>query len=117
MTPLVLAGALSDIDSFEKTLDWRPFRPGIEIATVYEVPGGGSKMAFLKYGPGASAPHHAHEGHEHIFILKGSQVDPSGEHGAGSVVVNRPGSSHDVHAPNGCIVLIVWEKPVVFTSP
>jgi len=113
MNPIVLKNALTDIDALEKTFDWKPFRPGVEIARIYNTPEGGCSAAFLKYQPGASVPLHMHGGWEHIFILKGSQVDRSGEQLAGSVVINPPGSSHTVASPNGCIVLIVWEKPVI----
>ena len=56
---------------------------------------------------------HMHGGYEHIFILKGSQLDRSGEHFSGSVIINPPGSSHNVISPNGCIVLIIWDEPVI----
>ncbi len=54
-----------------------------------------------------------HASYEHIFILKGSQLDRSGEHTAGTVIINPPGSSHAVTSPNGCIVLIIWDEPVI----
>jgi anti-sigma factor ChrR (cupin superfamily) len=116
MDPIVLKIALTDIDTLEKSLAWKPFRPGVEISRIYNTPNGGCSAAFLKYQPGAAVPLHMHGGYEHIFILKGSQVDRSGEHLAGSVVINPPGSSHTVSAPNGCIVLIVWEKPVILAE-
>src|SRR6187399_1869634 len=78
MSPIVLKDALTNIDALEKTLDWKPFRPGVEIARIYNTPEGGSSAAFLKYQPGASVPLHMHGGYEHIFILKGNQVDRSG---------------------------------------
>lgn len=113
MNPIVLKDVFTNIDALEKTFDWKPFRPGVEIARIYNTPNGGPSAAFLKYQAGASVPLHMHGGYEHIFILKGSQVDRSGEHAAGSVIINPPGSSHNVTAPSGCIVLIVWEKPVI----
>jgi anti-sigma factor ChrR (cupin superfamily) len=116
MDPIVLKDALTNIDAFEKTLDWKPFRPGVVIARVYNTPNGGCSAAFLKYEPGAAVPLHMHGGYEHIFILKGSQLDRSGEHSAGSVIINPPGSSHNVTSPNGCIVLIIWEKPVIISG-
>lgn len=113
MNPIVLTDVLTNIDQFEKTLPWQPFRPGVEIARVYNSPDSGPSMAFLKYEPNASVPLHLHGGYEHIFILKGSQLDRSGEQHAGTVVVNPPGSSHRVASPQGCIVLIIWDKPVI----
>ena len=116
MSPIVLKDALTNIDALEKTFEWKPFRPGVEIARIYNTPDGGPAAAFLKYQPGASVPLHMHSGYEHIFILKGTQMDRSGEHGPGTVVINPPGSSHQVTSPKGCIVLIVWDKPVIIAS-
>lgn len=113
MSPIVLTDALTHIDALEKTLPWQPFRPGVEIARVYNSPDNGPSMAFLKYQPNASVPLHMHGGYEHIFILKGSQLDRAGTQHAGTVIINPPGSSHRVASPEGCIVLIIWEKPVI----
>jgi len=111
--PLVLSGVLANIDALEKSLDWQPFRPGIDIARLYNDGDAGSSSAFLRYTPGATVAYHSHPGYEHILILKGSQTDRLGEHGPGSLIINPPGTAHSVTSPNGCIVLILWEKPVV----
>lgn len=116
MDPIILKDALTNIDALEKTLDWKPFRPGVEISRIYTTPDSGPASAFLKYQPGAAVPLHMHGGYEHIFILKGSQVDRSGENFAGSVIVNPPGSSHQVSSPKGCIVLVIWVKPVIIAG-
>jgi len=116
MNPIVLKDALTNIDALEKTFDWKPFRPGVEIARIYNSPDNGPSAAFLKYQAGASVPLHMHGGYEHIFILQGTQVDRSGEHGPGTVVINPPGSSHTVTSPNGCIVMIIWDKPVIIAQ-
>ena len=116
MNPIVLNHAFTNIDALEMTLSWQPFRPGVEIAHIYSTPDGGPSAAYLKYQPGASVPLHTHGGYEHIFILKGTQLDRSGEHGPGTVIINPPGSSHHVSSPNGCLVLILWEKPVILAS-
>jgi anti-sigma factor ChrR (cupin superfamily) len=113
MNPIVLKDALTNIDTLERTLDWQPFREGVQIARICSSPDNGPSTAFLKYQSGASVPQHTHAGYEHIFILKGSQVDRSGEHGPGTVIINPPGSSHKVMSPGGCIVMIIWDKPVI----
>jgi anti-sigma factor ChrR (cupin superfamily) len=116
MDPIVLKEALTNIEAFEKTREWKPFRPGIDISYIYTAEGDGASAAFLKYEAGASVARHAHAGFEHIFILRGSQVDRSGRNGAGTVIINPPGSSHQVSSPEGCIVLIIWEKPIVILA-
>ena len=58
-------------------------------------------------------PVHLHTGYEHLFVLSGSQSDEHGRYEAGCLVINPPGSRHSVRSEGGCLVLLVWEKPVV----
>jgi anti-sigma factor ChrR (cupin superfamily) len=94
-------------------LSWEPFRPGIRVHWLYRTGPDGPASAFLRYEPGASVPMHRHPGTEHLFVLSGSQSDEHGRYAAGSLVVNPPGSRHSVRSEEGCLVLLVWEKPVV----
>jgi anti-sigma factor ChrR (cupin superfamily) len=103
----LMSSAASDVP-------WKPFREGIEIHTLYERGENGPSAALLRYQPGARVSTHMHTGFEHILILSGSQVDARGEHVAGTLVINPPGSVHDVLSPNGCTVLAIWERPVEF---
>ena len=91
---------------------WQPFRAGVEIYRLYGDGQQGSAAALLKYEPGASVPEHEHTGYEHIIVLSGAQQDYQGNHAAGTLVINPPGSGHKVASDEGCIVLIIWEKPV-----
>ncbi|MEO1591347.1 MAG: cupin domain-containing protein [Cyanobacteria bacterium J06632_22] len=97
-------------------LDWQPFRPGVEIYSLYKTDPTGPAAALLKYAPGATVPAHDHSGYEHIIVLSGSQQDERGVYPTGTVVINPPGSGHTVLSEAGCIVLIIWEKPVVMRS-
>lgn len=92
---------------------WEPFREGIEVSWLYQVPNGPS-AALLRYAPGASVPEHAHDAFEHIFVLSGEQTDESGTTQAGSCLIHGPGTRHSVKSATGCIVLAIWEKPVRF---
>ena len=91
---------------------WQPFRPGVEIYRLYGDGQEGAAAALLKYEPGASVPEHEHTGYEHIIVLSGAQQDHQGNHTIGTLVINPPGSGHNVTSDKGCIVLIIWEKPV-----
>ncbi|MEM9005433.1 MAG: cupin domain-containing protein [Cyanobacteria bacterium P01_F01_bin.86] len=93
------------------SLPWQPFRPGVEIHRLYG-DGAGAAAALLRYVPGAQVPQHDHTGYEHILVLSGSQRDAKGHYAAGTLVINPPGSNHEVISDEGCIVLIIWEKPV-----
>lgn len=94
-------------------IDWRPFRPGVQIHRLYGDGQSGPAAALLKYDPGARVPHHEHPAYEHILVLAGSQRDGRGTHAAGTLVVNPPRSRHDVVSDDGCVVLAIWEQPVV----
>lgn len=105
-----LFGPAADCDA----LDWRPFRAGIDIFRIYGNARIGPSAALLRYAPGSKLPYHSHTGYEHIVILSGSQVDENGHHKEGTVVVNPPATGHSVFSEAGCIVLAIWEHPVIF---
>jgi anti-sigma factor ChrR (cupin superfamily) len=94
-------------------LIWRRFAPGVEIHRLWGTPSTRSG-ALLRYAPGAKIPRHRHEGIEEIYVLIGSQRDQRGEYSAGARVVNPPGSVHAVSSPDGCVVLVIWERPNTF---
>jgi quercetin dioxygenase-like cupin family protein len=109
--PLVLSLATTQLHGSAR---FEPFRPGIEIASLYREGRGGASAAFLRYAPGASVPLHRHLGFEHVLVLEGAQRDDRGHYGVGTLVVNPPGTSHRVWSPEGCLVLVIWQRPVVF---
>jgi anti-sigma factor ChrR (cupin superfamily) len=92
--------------------DFSPFRPGVDALVLYGTPGVGPAAAILRYRPGATIPAHRHLGHELVYVLSGSQSDERGTHRAGTLVLNEPGSRHAVESADGCIVLVVWERPI-----
>jgi anti-sigma factor ChrR (cupin superfamily) len=108
--PIVLA--LSEIARSGE--HWEAFHPGIEARRIYGSPGQGPAAALLRYAPGASLPGHAHTGYEHIYVVSGEQCDERGVYPQGTLVVNPPGTSHSVSSLHGCVVLVVWERPVRF---
>lgn len=111
--PLVFS-SLAGVARGHSDAAWEPFREGIEILPLHGVGGAGVSAALLRYQPGASAPEHRHAGFEHIYVLQGSQRDQRGVYPAGTLVVNPPGTTHWVASDEGCVVLIIWERPVEF---
>ncbi len=109
-TPYLLPDIWTLVERVD-SLDWQPFRPGVDIHPIY-TSDCGAATALLRYQPGASVPYHDHTGYEHILVLSGSQVDGHRVYPAGSFVINAPGSHHAVTSPDGCLVLVIWEKPV-----
>lgn len=98
-------------------LAFQPYFPGVDIHRIYGDEASGPSAILLRYQPGGRAPRHTHPGHEHIFVLSGEQSDERGSYPAGTLVINPPGSQHDVHSAGGCLVLVIKEQPVVFTAP
>lgn len=115
MTEAILLPTL--LPAKRDALGWEPFREGIEIAWLYQNGSHGPAAAYLRYAPGARVPFHLHAGYEHVFVLEGSQTDRNGRHAAGALVINPPGSAHEVVSEDGCIVLIIWERPVILNPP
>ncbi|MEZ5933664.1 MAG: cupin domain-containing protein [Alphaproteobacteria bacterium] len=95
-------------------MPFEPFRDGIEIHRLYGDGREGPAAAILRYAPGGAAPLHEHTGYEHILVLEGSQEDEFGRYEEGALVVNAPGTRHSVRSPEGCVALLIWEKPVRF---
>jgi anti-sigma factor ChrR (cupin superfamily) len=98
----------------EESFPWTALRPGVEIHRLYGKAESGPSAALLRYAPGTSVPFHTHGGYEHIFVLHGSQADHRGSYGPGTMVINAPGSGHTVSSAGGCLVLVIWERPVRF---
>ncbi len=114
---LVLADLFGDFAPQEYG-EFRRLHPGVDILPLYggshdELPLGGPSAALLRYAPGASIPEHQHAGYEHIFVLRGSQEDQRGHYGRGTCVINPPGTRHAVKSTEGCLVLAIWNRPVV----
>ncbi|MBD1938424.1 cupin domain-containing protein [Microcoleus sp. FACHB-68] len=112
--PVLILKDLINIASRQDELPWQPFRPGVDIYRLYGNGEEGSAAALLRYQPEASVPKHQHTGFEHVFVISGSQTDGNGEHEAGTLVINSPGTKHSVKSQAGCIVLVIWEKPISY---
>ena len=113
---LLLLKDLPNIATWQNKLPWQPFRDRPEIYRLYGDNKSGPAAALLRYEPGASVPRHTHTGFEHIYVLTGSQTDQNGQHQAGTFVINPPHSNHSVVSQAGCIVLVIWEKPISLWS-
>ncbi len=111
---IVLTDLLKRAHQLKDEHTWGPFHPGIDIQWLYKTGPDGPQAALLRYQPGASAPLHEHTGYEHVLTLDGDEYDHLGHYPAGTLAINPPGSRHEVHSDHGCVVLIVWEKPVRF---
>lgn len=115
LLPLIVHDVFAT-DALVSQREWQPLAEGVTISVIYETDSGGSRAAFLRYDPGAAVPSHIHQGFEHILILSGYQLDGENRYTKGALVIHPAGSRHQVRAPEGCVALGIWEKPVVFTA-
>ena len=97
-----------------KKRGWGRLRAGVEMLRLAGDEHKGPSVALLRYRPGAKVPAHRHRGFEAIYVLEGAQSDENGTYEAGTLVVNREGGGHSVWSDEGCLVLIVWERPIEF---
>ncbi len=111
---------LFDLAELDRRLLFQPMnvdgRVGVEIIPLYDTRDSepdGAAAAIVRYKPGAVVPRHVHGGYEIVFVLEGTLVNDTGAHKRGTLEVYPPGSSHRLESPEGCVFLVVWDKPVV----
>ncbi len=93
-------------------LPWTPSRfPGIDMKILMEDPDSGLLTALFRFQPGARLPLHEHVQLEQSYVLEGSMVDSQGEVTAGNYVWRPAGSRHEVHCPEGALVLGFFLSP------
>jgi anti-sigma factor ChrR (cupin superfamily) len=107
---------LFGIAKSQDQLPWEPFMDGVEIYRLYGDGLTGPTAALLRFHKTGEVPLHEHAGYEHIIVLTGSQRDQKGAAGAGTLIINPPGTRHSVIGEPGCIVLAIYEKPVQFVA-
>ena len=99
-----------------ETVEWQPFKNGVDIHRIYGDGVQGPTAALLRFREASRIPLHEHPGIEHILVLAGSQRDQNGPIPAGTLVVNPPGSRHSVEGEAGCIVLAIYNESVRFVE-
>ncbi|HSI85668.1 MAG: cupin domain-containing protein [Candidatus Methylacidiphilales bacterium] len=114
-TPIKLQN-LFNIAEWYQQIPWKPFRDGVQIHRLYGDGVNGPTAALIRYEKAGEVPLHRHTGYEHIIVLSGAQSDQNGTATAGSLVINQPGTEHRIVSDSGCIVLVIYEKPVVFVE-
>jgi anti-sigma factor ChrR (cupin superfamily) len=96
---------------------WQKTRfPGCEIKTLLFDPESGLVTALMRCTPGAVLPDHEHVKIEQTYMLEGKLVDKEGpaeglEVGAGEFVWREAGSRHIVWAPEGGLMLAIFQLP------
>jgi anti-sigma factor ChrR (cupin superfamily) len=97
-------------------IPWQPFRDGVDIYRLYGDGVSGPTAALIRFRAESRIPMHEHKGYEHILVLSGSQRDQNSTATTGTLMINAPGTRHSVVSEAGCIVLVIYEKPVKFET-
>jgi anti-sigma factor ChrR (cupin superfamily) len=86
----------------------------IWMKVLYRNEAEGEMTVLLRWEPGASLPFHKHPEIEQSYVLEGSFYDHDGICRAGQYVYRTPGSMHETHSDEGCLLLAIYRKPNVF---
>jgi len=103
-----------------KDLPWTPIRfPGCYVKTLLLDKETGLATALVKMDPGAELPDHEHVLIEQTFVLEGRLVDKEGpdkgiEVGPGDFIWRPAGSRHAAWAPEGGLMLAMFQIPNKF---
>lgn len=96
-------------------LPWQPTRfAGVEVKVLMEDPASGLQTVLTRMAPGAVLTDHMHVAVEQTWVLEGSLVDHEGTATAGSYVWRPAGSRHTASAPQGALLLGIFQKPNQF---
>jgi anti-sigma factor ChrR (cupin superfamily) len=101
-------------------MTWQPTRfPGCEAKTLLFDPESGLVTALMRFAPGAVLPDHEHVKIEQTFVLEGRLVDKEGPDaglcvGPGEFVWRPAGSRHVAYAPEGGLMLAIFQIPNKF---
>jgi anti-sigma factor ChrR (cupin superfamily) len=102
------------IEEWQDEVVWQPFLGGADIYRLYGDGKSGPTAVLIRFRENSRVPVHLHEGYEHIFVLTGEQRDQNATRSRGAFTINPPGTVHGVSSKAGTIVLVIYEKPVVF---
>jgi anti-sigma factor ChrR (cupin superfamily) len=120
--PPVLKGKALDVPSelASRYIDvaampWTPTRfPGIDMKVLYEDAERGLLTALMRWQPGAFLPLHEHVDVEQTFVISGSLEDAEGRATTGHFVWRPAGSRHVARAPDGALLLAIFQQPNTF---
>jgi anti-sigma factor ChrR (cupin superfamily) len=98
-------------------LEWQPSQfEKIAMKVLYRNDAAGEMTVLLKWEPGAMLPFHRHPEIEQSWVLEGSFYDHDGICRAGQFVWRAPGSMHETHSDEGCVILAIYRKPNIFRN-
>src|SRR5215210_8857689 len=103
-----------------KDLPWEPIRyPGCYVKTLIVDRESGLLTTLFKMDPGAELPDHEHALIEQTYVLEGRLVDKDGPDAGmaaepGEFIWRPAGSRHSAIAPDGAVMLAIFQIPNKF---
>jgi hypothetical protein len=104
---MLLAPDLRIVDT--TSMPWEPspaagvWRRRLELSGD---PERGRVTSIVRYEAGRTFPRHAHPDGEEILVLAGVFSDDEGDHPAGTILLNPPGSAHSPRSIPGCRLFV-----------
>lgn len=106
-----------------QAMDWkRTAFEGVEMKPLYVDRDTGVLTVLMRMAPGATLPDHEHVLVEQTYVLEGRLEDKEGSEvglsvGPGEYVARPPGSRHAAWAPEGGLMLAMFQMPNKFFAP
>jgi anti-sigma factor ChrR (cupin superfamily) len=96
-------------------LEWTSTgQPGVDWKILFKDEARGLMTALVRFEPGAALDLHEHTDIEQSYMLEGSLEDTEGACRAGDFVWRPKGSRHRASAPDGALMLAVFQSPNIF---
>jgi anti-sigma factor ChrR (cupin superfamily) len=106
-----MASRYVDVDR----LAWRDTGcPGLDWKILFQDKERGLMTTLVRWAPGAELDLHEHMDIEQSYILEGRLVDEEGECLAGDFVWRPIGNTHRARAPEGALLIAIFQRPNVF---
>lgn len=98
-----------------QSLEWRDTGcEGLKWKILFQDKERGLMTTLVRWDPGAELDLHEHVDIEQSYILEGRLVDDEGECLAGDFVWRPIGNRHRARAPEGALLIAIFQRPNVF---
>jgi anti-sigma factor ChrR (cupin superfamily) len=81
---------------------------GFRIKPLLQDAKTGIRTWLMQVDAGASAPMHAHDEIEQIYVLEGSFYDQDHKYGPGAFIVRAAGAMHSAGSEDGAVVMLFY---------
>jgi anti-sigma factor ChrR (cupin superfamily) len=90
--------------------------PGLDWKILFQDKERGLMTALVRWEKGAELDLHEHIDIEQSYVLEGRLVDAEGECLAGDFVWRPIGNRHRASAPDGALLIAIFQKPNLFVE-